>query len=1150
MTESSSVIFSQKIFGPIGRILRRPKIYVAFLAISVFVAATLFLASDLTSREVDAMEAQDLGHAHNIYTTGIPYDQSFMYYSFLHYWEKLSHSSYAFLRLSSTIFAGAAAMCIFLLLESEMGITAGLLAALFFTINPLVVVYSRLAREYGLIMGLGSACLLFVNRYFRNRKLFDLIAFAAFAVIGIYTHFFFMIFIFSIACLFLVDYLFFRKPLKKILIVSGIGFALIIPQFFRISGAVYQTHRLKLTQTWGLPHEPADFFNALAKQFFMGLGKDLPDGKIILIALLAVILIGILTQKRRGVFAAVFIFLPTCIIGWHLSEKNPIAARYMMFLLPLIAIFMASALAGLKRVYLWGPLAAAIMVQCHLSINNEFNMPPSDWLTVESLIQKNAVPVDVYAVFPRFWTHTVQRFVHRDDLAGFTLNEELDRILARAKRILIIHCPNQFFLNIDRFTKTRGKELKRFSTKVRGRLEMIVLDVDKPKIVSPTKTTDPTLILTGVIGSGGFDWQNEKLADNPFATVSDYFKSADFIVAPYKSYAPIWPNWISRLFGISIFLEREPNRRVADLIAKAGINALAIMPPEPFSFNPERVLSGAALKLIPSQPKLSSAQPSIFRINNLDVAFLNSSQHVFTDRPNYKGKNDAVVVEWENAVIKAREKIGPAGRLIVFIPQLENYDSLFADEDQMLARRAIDLGADVVMGMGGNSAKEVEEYKNGVIAYSCGTFLRPNYRDYKAYNSSGILLRVWFPKDAKVGYEVLPVYFDDKYYVTHGRKEKTALLADQRTHDPSAEHLADQLLYAKAGYQNEKGESKQLDYWKPEIEPGDSIHEGYSINNKTGGNPAIAISMTKSSGEFNRTIMFRQQKTKLLWVKFEQVLIGEQIFLKVGVPDNAIGSQGKQSQTFKIYVGDQEVLNKKVFYQTGWKDYIVGTPDFIGTRQDIKMALETVKPSDGFMVAADPVIIRKEESLQAMEKLPYKFDDHLHEAKVSVISALDQSVKPCAGPDETYRILKHEEDGPYGEGLIYHRWYCGELPWDATALTIQKSGGELRRAIWHHPLDKATRKLTYEHVTLRSAIRGYMGFTDLSIKKKNRAPVILAILVNGEKIFSESHPNNPGWKDFYADIPDKLKGTVGDIAFIVNTRNQTWRHFCFNAWME
>ncbi len=72
------------------------------------------------------------------------------------------------------------------------------------------------------------------------------------------------------------------------------------------------------------------------------------------------------------------------------------------------------------------------------------------------------------------------------------------------------------------------------------------------------------------------------------------------------------------------------------------------------------------------------------------------------------------------SVRQARDK---TDILIVSFHFGEEYKTRSQIEQQILARKAIDAGADIVIGHHPHVAQEIEQYKNGVIAYSLGNFI-------------------------------------------------------------------------------------------------------------------------------------------------------------------------------------------------------------------------------------------------------------------------------------------------------------------------------------------------------------------------------------------------------------------------------------------
>lgn len=72
-----------------------------------------------------------------------------------------------------------------------------------------------------------------------------------------------------------------------------------------------------------------------------------------------------------------------------------------------------------------------------------------------------------------------------------------------------------------------------------------------------------------------------------------------------------------------------------------------------------------------------------------------------------------------------------------------------------LARRAIDLGADLVLGYHPHAIQGIERYKDGLIAYSLGNFVMDNQR--RAVAEESMILEVRLTRGGLLDHRVLPV---------------------------------------------------------------------------------------------------------------------------------------------------------------------------------------------------------------------------------------------------------------------------------------------------------------------------------------------------------------------------------------------------------
>lgn len=88
----------------------------------------------------------------------------------------------------------------------------------------------------------------------------------------------------------------------------------------------------------------------------------------------------------------------------------------------------------------------------------------------------------------------------------------------------------------------------------------------------------------------------------------------------------------------------------------------------------------------------------------------------------------------------------------------EEYVNAPGEEQKRLARRTIDLGADLVLGFHPHAVQGVERYKGGLIAYSLGNFVMDQKRPV---TMESMILEVRLSKNGVEGYQVVPVMITD-----------------------------------------------------------------------------------------------------------------------------------------------------------------------------------------------------------------------------------------------------------------------------------------------------------------------------------------------------------------------------------------------------
>lgn len=154
-------------------------------------------------------------------------------------------------------------------------------------------------------------------------------------------------------------------------------------------------------------------------------------------------------------------------------------------------------------------------------------------------------------------------------------------------------------------------------------------------------------------------------------------------------------------------------------------------------------------------------QPEIITLNETKIGFLG-----FTDvGPNWlaAGSTTSGILlasdpEFKSIISHAKPQ---SDILIVSFHWGDEYKQLSNDRQKMLARGAIDAGADVVIGHHPHVIEEIEEYKEGIIVYSLGNFIFDQY--FSKETMEGMVFDLYI-KDRKIErYETRKVILNDKY---------------------------------------------------------------------------------------------------------------------------------------------------------------------------------------------------------------------------------------------------------------------------------------------------------------------------------------------------------------------------------------------------
>jgi len=105
-----------------------------------------------------------------------------------------------------------------------------------------------------------------------------------------------------------------------------------------------------------------------------------------------------------------------------------------------------------------------------------------------------------------------------------------------------------------------------------------------------------------------------------------------------------------------------------------------------------------------------------------------------------------------------------------------------------------------------------------------------------------------------------------------------------------------------------------------------------------------------------------------------------------------------------------------------------------------------------------------------------------------------------------------------------------------------------RRCVWAHPPGRGQLVIQYRQVDLGKVIGGHGGMYWLIERKRQGAPIELAISVDGKTIGRAVHVDGDGWSPFEFALGDLSGAQDKTVQFAVSASNFRHRHFCFEAY--
>ena len=918
-----------------------------------FALAVLYFGAGLGAREVSLLEAQDLGIASELFDSyALSVDHSPLHFVFLNLWQRLNSSSIAFLRAPSVLFCALAVAIVFSLARRLAGLPAGALSAFFLATNPEVVDAARSLRLYSLVILLAACSAWFAHAYLtRSTRRGYLLGFTLSVIVAIYTHLFAWLMACSFALLVGIDLVRHRhdKSLRwRTAKYLGVATLVLAPQIvhgFVASEMVRGRHALYS----GISAHPLAFLVSVARTLFFGeLESSIPLGNGWLLAPLSLLLVGVCALGKRGAVIAVALFVPTLFIAWWLSRTSQVEARYVCFLMPGVAAFMGvGATRGPTARYL-APVVLTVFWLSRFATAQAYDIPGTDWYELGAKLEQTRARGDVVAVFPGYFAPTFRRYTHMEDLVPVTFPSDLQRVLARRKRVLLVVNGGRYFGNIDAYLALRARGTMLFESQVRDTLKVLSIPVRRPNAGATVVRNPESLLFTGVMGSGGFPWQADSSERRPFARLKALLSGSRFVFADFE---PYHPQRLARFFiGGSEARGLVVGPGIASTLRNAGFSHVLLDGGDPDWDPDSRVLEAAGLHVVAKGAGEGRDAVRVLRLGMVGIALCTLTDDEF--RAGAKSSRTAALLA------RARASVGDSGRLLAVFRAPADYSRLPTAAEQAAARQLIDAGVDLVVGEGGYAAKEVEAYGRGVIAYSLGTLLRPPILSLAMRESTGLALRVDFVQTGAPHFEVFPLTFDDADEVA---------LAEPATSSPSSAtlELGDHLSSADARSLSDTGESLHLGSyrgpgtclgpweqrffeqtafvtrWFPETPSSTPLRpfaSGFC------GSTGYAVRRgVLSLGEFRRAIELDGGQAAGVELGFPAVALGSQIELTYGIPDDRLLSKflPLHDETLAVKVGDAPPTLYALPYRAGWRTVSLDTTAMRGSAQTIRLTLNT-----------------------------------------------------------------------------------------------------------------------------------------------------------------------------------------------------------------
>jgi len=281
----------------------------------------------------------------------------------------------------------------------------------------------------------------------------------------------------------------------------------------------------------------------------------------------------------------------------------------------------------------------------------------------------------------------------------------------------------------------------------------------------PASSQEASIVLVGDImfGSKLAQLMDDEGSSAPFAGVAPILADADVTFGTFEGVISTRGEPVK---DKKVVLRSKPSS--ARGLANAGFDVISIATPHILDYGDEgfldtlEYLSWYGVKYVGAGKNLKEARsPVILPAKDAKVSFLaycrgSQFDRLFFASENKLGPALPVYEELESDILKAK---GESDIVIVSIhwgPIVEGI--AVTDRQKLYAQKAIDSGADMVIGERTNTLQGFETYKGKPIFYSLGDFI---YGTYAKQAPFGIILRLIISDKKPVRLEIIPASISD-----------------------------------------------------------------------------------------------------------------------------------------------------------------------------------------------------------------------------------------------------------------------------------------------------------------------------------------------------------------------------------------------------